>query len=375
MILRKTAVAVAIAGMAAAPLSVSAETTVSGIIQMQVKGTAIGNLSDNASDIGDDISDGIDDLQDQDNVDDDSDQLPDDASEDISVGAGDVRVEITSTHDLNSGLQGYGNIGFQLDDLSTEEGSVKGGQAAELAVQGPNGEEVGSIDDETTSPTVAANNIYAGIKGSFGDFRIGEGPNTSEYGQVANDIFDVSPSDLTDALHYTGIFGPVTVGLNYSFEAPLQEFGPDTNMVGLGAKFALGGFTLSGGAANYGDNVDPDADDLLRYSVGGAFGLGGVALALQYWSRENGDDLEDSTSFGGKAGYGIGDISANLTYEVLMDDPEIGGEDAEETAIRLDLGYDLGGGLEVSTRITSFANDDDDSREKTEYRLQLAKAF
>ncbi|MFK7893735.1 MAG: hypothetical protein AB8B63_23160, partial [Granulosicoccus sp.] len=47
----------------------------------------------------------------------------------------------------------------------------------------PTGEE----EDVSIKKSPSYDNVYVGIKGGFGDFRIGEIPLAVEYGQVAND--------------------------------------------------------------------------------------------------------------------------------------------------------------------------------------------
>ncbi|MFK7893734.1 MAG: hypothetical protein AB8B63_23155 [Granulosicoccus sp.] len=72
----KTALAVAIAGIAAAPMVATADTTLSGLIEINVNGSDI-------------------------------DDPADDTAGDIAVGTGDVIVGIVAEQELNSGLTGY----------------------------------------------------------------------------------------------------------------------------------------------------------------------------------------------------------------------------------------------------------------------------
>ena len=61
-------------------------------------------------------------------------------------------------------------------------------------------------------------NIFVGIRGDFGDFRIGEVPDATGYGQI-NDILGGSDIDGEDTgLSYTGSFGGFTFGANWSPE-------------------------------------------------------------------------------------------------------------------------------------------------------------
>ncbi|MEE9321823.1 MAG: porin [Granulosicoccus sp.] len=297
----KTAVAVAIAGIAAAPMIATADTTLSGDVQLQIKG------SDADGDAGD-----------------------------AQIAAGDVLFGLVAEHELNSGLTGYGSLRFDYDALSNAGGSAV--DAAGDAVKGgPSGD-----------------SVYVGVKGGFGDLRVGEIPLAVEYGQVANDIFDVG-AEINGGISYTGSFGPVGLIANYS-PAPNQD------AMGVGVKFGMGGFNIGLGAE--------DRDELMNASAGVSFGYAGASIALHYWTMEAAAGADDLTSIAAKVGYDFGDVSAALTYATQTDDGAV-----DESAIRLDLGYGLGGGMEISTRITAGTDENDDNNDQTDWRIQLAKSF
>lgn len=287
----KTAVAVAIAGIAAAPMIVSADTTLSGIVEINVNG------SDADGDAGD-----------------------------ARVGTGDVLFGIVAEHELNSGLTGYGSVRLDLDALSNQKN--------------PNG------------PTGDA--VYVGVKGGFGDFRLGEIPLAVEYGQVANDIFDVG-AEINGGLSYAGTFGPVGLIANFSPE-------PNSDAIGLGAKFAIGGFSIGVGAE--------DRAELQNLAAGVSFAMAGASVSAHFWSKEEGNGDGDLESISVMAGYGFGGVSAKVTFSTLEDD---GATDQE--AIRLDLGYGLGGGMNLSTRITATSDNNNSDNDVTAWRIQLAKSF
>ena len=80
-----------------------------------------------------------------------------------------------------------------------------------------------------------------------------------------------------------------------------------------------------------------------------------------------------------QVGYGIAGVNLALTYARLTTDiTDISGDDTNDNStIRLDAGYDLGGGLDVSTRISAINDDpaDDNSSDEVQYRVQLTKNF
>ena len=314
---QKTLLAVAIAGIAAAPMVASADTTLSGVVQINVNGSDA----------------------------DDS---------ELSVGVGDVLFGISAEQELNSGLTGYGNLRIDLDRLSN---------AGAIDIDG---DPLNDEDDVTVGSAGTADSIFVGIKGGFGDIRLGEIPLSVEYGQKANDIYDVG-AEINGGLSYTGAFGPVSVGLNFSPAGndlrddangdPLQ----DEIIAGIGAGFTLGGFDIGVGFE--------ERHTLQNAAVGAAFKFAGASIAAHFWTQEEGNGDGDLESASVKIGYGFGGVSAALTVSNQTDD---GATDDE--AIRLDLEYGLGGGTVLSSRITSetdnVANDD-----VVSYRVQLAKSF
>jgi len=330
----KTVVAVAVTGLFAVPMAASAETTLSGLTQIKYQGTDA-----------------------------------DDDSGDLNMAAGDVRVAINTQQAIVGGLTGYGNLQLNLDDLTGQ-----GGTTFATTEIDPQGDETPT--EITSKSTVASDNVYVGVKGDFGDIRLGEIPVAVEYGQLANDIFDVA-DDIVDGISYTGTFGPVGLGVNYSLE-------DDSDVAGIGAKFSAAGVTFGVGyqVNNLSDN---DSGSL---AAGLSFAIAGFSIAGHYWVQEGADgeftvnpannEEGDSQSLSVKVDYGIAGVNLGLTYSLLTTDITNLDDEADESAIRLDAGYDLGGGMDISTRITSKDNDpirDGIDSDLVEYRVQLTKNF
>ncbi len=319
MKLQKTLVAVAIAGIAAVPMVASADTTLAGVVEVNVNST-------------------------------------DEDGADFAVGTGDVLFGITSEHALNSGLTGYGSLRADLDRLSNE-GSIT------IDPGTPGNDE----DDTAIASLGSADSVFVGIKGGFGDFRLGEVPLAVEVGQVANDIFDVG-GEISGGLSYSGSFGPVSIVANFSPEGNQEA-------VGIGAKFALGGFSIGVGAEDrrIGD-IDGNGETGVNAAVGVGFAFAGASINAHFWTQEEDETAAvlngDLESFSVKVDYGFAGVSAGLTFSVQEDD---GATDDE--AIRLDLGYALGGGTLLSTRITSETDNNNGDNDIVSYRVQLAKSF
>lgn len=304
---RKTAVAVAIAGIAAVtPQIASADTVLSGAVTIGFFGSDDDTaLNDNDLTVGD----------------------PRLAVDEGVVG-------IVATHTMNSGLDAYGSLRMDADGFS---------------------------GSNTTSDSV-----YVGIKGGFGDFRMGEVPVAAEYGQVAGDIFDQT-GGIDDGLAYTGNFGPATIGVSYSPEQ-------NSDLIGVGAKFGLGPVSVGIGGE--------ERDELVNFSVGGSFALAGASVAVHYVDQEVDGQDDNNTIIGVNVGYGIAGVSLGLSYFLQTVGDDGGG--AEDTVVRLDAGYGLGGGMTVSARVNLFSGDGVDAQNadpatgdavETDYRVLLSKSF
>lgn len=291
---QKTALAVAIAGLVAAPVAM-ADVTMSGVVEVGIFG------SDADGDAGD-----------------------------PSVDNNDVILNIGFNHTMDNGATGYGH--YRIDGGLSQNGKT-------------------------------SDNIHVGVKGGFGDIRLGEVPDALEYGQVANDaLFDIGGEE--EGISYTSpSFGGATIGVTYSPTNSDEDDVQTDDKVSAGIKFGVGNFGIGIGAGN-------DICGEAAMSAGATASFGAVSLAAAFKSTENfnPDDCTDGAdreTIGLTAATNIGAVGAKLTYEA-----EAGDFDEDETLIRLDLSYGLGGGTSVTSRITNLSEAD-----STEYRVLLVKTF
>lgn len=286
---KKTALAVALAGMAATPFA-QADVTLSGYIGVILGGSDAETTDPVTGEVDDSVGD-------------------------ITMSSDDSTINASATHTMNNGLTAYGNY---------------------------------RLDSGLTGSTPAGDNVWVGIKGGFGDIRLGEVPDAVEYGQVAGDILtDIGGENA--GISYTGAFGPVTLGVNWSPQN-------NSDRTSAGIKFSLGGFNIGLGAS--------DLDGQSLASAGASFSYAGASIALAL------KDFDGSESVGFKVGYGISGVSIGVTYEAIQD-----GADDGDNKIRLDLGYDLGGGMNISSRFNVFTDDSNGDNDVTDYRVLLAKSF
>lgn len=309
MKMTKTVLAVAIAGIAAAPMMASATTTLSGVVQMQIAGSDSEAAHENLNGEG-----GFEDGE-------------------ARIKNGDVNVGISASQALNMGLTGYGSVRLDVDGFS--------------------------------GTAMSGDSVYLGIKGGFGDIRIGEVPNAGEYGQFSDILGPVDMgTTVNQGISYTGSFGGATVGGTYS---------PATNhdLFAVGAKFGWNGLSIGVGLQNQDEKNNISA--MVGFSYAGAsISLGGVQIE----GDENGATLReqaDKTGLKANVGYSIAGVSLGLTYEAE--------QDSGDSKVRLDAGYDLGGGMNISARINSDIAGDAYSDEavaledQSNWRIQLSKSF
>ena len=239
----------------------------------------------------------------------------------LAFSSDDSMLNVAASHELNNGLTGYGN--WRVD--------------------------LGLANDGVSS----ADNIHVGFKGDFGDIRIGEVPDAVEYGQVAGDILsDIGGEER--GISYTGSFGSATVGLNWSPIGSLNgdKAGGGNDKIAAGVKFSAGGFGIGLGFANH--------DELTQMSVGATFSFAGASMGVAFKDFDN-----DKQTISAKASWSAGDLSLGLTYEA--DQGDVG----DDSKIRFDAGYDLGGDMSVSTRVNVL----DSATDVTDYRVLFAKSF
>ena len=309
----KSAAALALAGIAVTPLA-QAQTTVTlaGQVAIGILGSDVDDID--AIDIGDPIGvdeNGLTIFADEDDV------VAAAQPGDLTLFGDDAIVAVSAETEFGNGLTAYSN--WRADFSLT--GSAAGG------------------DD-----------IHVGIRGDFGDFRIGEVPDATGFGQI-NDILSGSDIDGEDTgLSYTGSFGGFTVGVNWSPEG-------SSDRVAGGVKFDFAGFGIGVGVGEEGDNTE--------FSVGATYSIAGVSLGASFKDLDNEFEV-----LGLEASYGINKWSFNIGFE-----GSLGDFNEDDTVVRFNAGYDIIDNLNLSGRINIFTDDDDDDGDVVDYRLLLQKTF
>ncbi|SDM23995.1 Outer membrane protein (porin) [Modicisalibacter muralis] len=269
-----------------------------------------------------------------------------------SLDAGDESVDeiadngstfgFAAQHVINDGLTGY--LKLEFDDFKADEIKVRGRDAGDQA--------------------------YVGLKGNFGDARLGsydpliddwiQDPITNnEFADVSDSsglIVDIYGADDRegDKFQYTSpSFGGLQFAVGTQYKGDAEEKNAFIEADGRasffsGVKYTVGAFSIAGvydnlaiydGEFNTAVDVDGDGtadiaagDDFEagdQYGVTAQYTMGALRVALKYERYESEvEDVQPDVNFygiGARYGYGMGDIYAAYQYV------DIGGSDLEET--------------------------------------------
>ena len=193
--------------------------------------------------------------------------------------AGDVRFNIAAENTMDSGLTAFANYRLDADGLN--------------------------------GSTITSDATKLGVKGSFGTITVLDMGAKVEMGELANDIYGTGQGGT--GIGYDGAFGPVSVGIAFS---------PENNddLVTAGLSFSTGGLTIGAGV---------NSND--HYSVGAAYSIGGVDLAVQTGNRVTPEGTDEGIT-AAKIGTSFGAFSTSVNYA----DSDLLG-----STIRLDLGTSI----------------------------------
>ncbi len=141
-----------------------------------------------------------------------------------------------------------------------------------------------------------ARNIYAGLKGGFGEVRVGHMDTPHKVSTKKLDPFADTYGDYNNIITHDKRLGNVFAYLN--------KFGP----VGVAAAYYAGDDSVSGENAG-------DATSLMVNYSGGPLYVAGAVESLAADDATDTNELETATKFG--VGYAVGPVDLGLVYETL----------------------------------------------------------
>jgi len=182
-------------------------------------------------------------------------------------------------------VKAAGGTSETVVESNTSRMGVKGSTALDNGMEATYGLEYGlNLDGENTSSTATANgltarNTFVGLKGKFGEVRVGRHDTPAKLATAGQDIFADTYADMSNviladnlrvdnAVAYINKFGPVTFAAAHSTAVGMVPTGP----LGLGT-VDLGTQDVNGGR--------PDANDLMVAYGNGPWSVGLGHTAVQ----------------------------------------------------------------------------------------------
>lgn len=157
--------------------------------------------------------------------------------------------------------------------------------------------EIDAAGDTQKSSTdlIKLRNTYVGLKGGFGEVRIGNHDTPHKISTSKLDVFGDTYADYNNIIQNDHRVGNVVAYLN--------KFGP----VGVAAAYAAG----DDSASATGENANSATSVMANYEAGPLY----VAGAIETFSDTAAGDIEDARKVG--VGYKLGAASLGLVYETL----------------------------------------------------------
>ncbi len=170
----------------------------------------------------------------------------------------------------------------------------------DMIVSGKAEFEVDAAGDTTQSSTdlIKLRNTYIGLKGNFGEVRIGRHDTPHKISTGNMDLFSDTYADMNNIIQNDNRVSNTIIYLN--------KFGP----IGIAASYAAGADT----ATATGENTGASSSLMANYTAGPIY----VTGAIESFSDTSAGDIEDAKKAG--LGYKIGALDLGLVYETLAID-------------------------------------------------------
>jgi predicted porin len=218
----------------------------------------------------------------------------DDGTNDTSataISSHSSRLGIKAKKGLENGMEVSAKAEFEMDAVS---GGFSKSKDYELDYDGD------GITDETVTDndndTFKARNVYVGLKGGFGEVRVGRHDTPHKLSTKKLEVFGDTYADYNNIITIDNRLGNIVAYLN--------NFGP----VGFAAAYYAGDDDVE--AENAGDATSV----MINYSGGPLY----LSAAVESYAADDDTDaneLETATKFG--VGYTIGPVDLGLVYQTL----------------------------------------------------------
>lgn len=209
----------------------------------------------------------------------------------VAISSHASRLGVKAKKGLENGMEVSAKAEFQIDAVS---GGFSKSTDYNLDYNGD------GITDETVTDKdnyiFKARNVYVGLKGGFGEVRVGRHDTPHKISTKKLEVFGDTYADYNNIITVDNRLSNVIAYLN--------NFGP----VGVAAAYYAGDDSVEG------ENAGDATSAMVNYSGGPIY----LAAAVESYAADNvadTDELETAAKFG--AGYSIGPVDLGLVYQTL----------------------------------------------------------
>ncbi|MGM0593266.1 MAG: porin [Pseudomonadota bacterium] len=204
---------------------------------------------------------------------------------------------------------------------------------------------------KSSDDLIKLRNTYVGLKGGFGEVRIGRHDTPHKmstgkldpFGDTYADYNNIIQNDnrVSNAIAYINSFGPVGIGLAYAAGEDAVDEENNNDATSMMVNYSAGPLYLSAALESFSDDTDPAETDELETAtkLGAGYKVGPVALGLVYETlayETRDDETETYVSMKFKAN----DAMAIKAAYGMRDDGVSGTDDATMTAVGVDYKMD-----------------------------------
>ncbi|GGO81144.1 major outer membrane protein P.IB [Marinobacterium nitratireducens] len=284
----------------------------------------------------------------------------------------DTGVDLTAATDADAGYTGASDADLQVDDTilgvkgSSELENLSGVEAFyQLEVEFASNK---NFDSSTDTGEVATRKALVGLDGGFGTLIFGRQNILAEsvermdkYAESfsTNQYFAFNDRVGNAASYVTPNFGGFEAYGQIVVDGEGDEDRDDVDGGIVGFNYSLGGFDL---AAAYSEMDQMNADTMEVYGVGLGWAIAGLQLDATYEATEDNETGEESDMWGLGAAYALGDATIGATYMDFEYDDS--GVESDEWGVY--ASYALGRKASVKAQYTS-ADVDGNSLENDDF--------
>ncbi|HEY0633989.1 MAG TPA: porin [Gammaproteobacteria bacterium] len=256
------------------------------------------------------------------------------------------RLGVKANKPMDNGLEAIGVAEFEYDTVDGVYSSSKS-KDYPLDLDGDGVVDTTVTDTNSDKQIFKPRNMYVGLKGGFGEARIGHmdtphklaTANLDPFGDTYADYNNIITVDnrLGNVVAYINKFGPVGVAAAYHAGDDSVTGENNKSATSIMVNYDANGLYLAGAVESYGDTVAATNDLKSASVVGAGYGFGPVKLGLAYERLAfDGTSKDDESEIYASLQWKVTDSGTVKAAYGKRDD----GVDATDDAVMAALGYD-----------------------------------